>query len=878
MKLQTKIFIFLLPLIVIPISLIGWIAYKRLQFVSQENLKNQMIASITSTQEIIFHKIKSMEDNIVLYSQAKQIENYIFTKNEDQRHSDQLSFLLKLFESYQKIFNDCIEMRILTQDGYEEARLVSIRMKNIKRDEADTPFFQELKKSQSDTYTNFYHNPDINNFNMFVSQKVQFVESAGAINLADDQHTFYLSVTCSLEYIEEVVNKNKFGKNGHIFFTNKNGKILFHSYENMVDTFIARNEFEELKNLVDNPIDITTVKLTNVSYSSIGVSITPNLYLFATIPTQEYESAGRSHWAMIVTGTMLLSLIIIFGTILIIIKLFILTPIVKLNQSIKKVGTGDLNSKIILNRRDEIGILSNRFNNMVEKLQTITYSHDYVDSIIESITDSIFVVDSNGIIKKANKNACKITGYSADQLTIKSILDFFPNDDDFLAKTIRDGARVSNIEKTMVINKAEQYPILLSTSLLVHSKDSKDIICVVHDISDRVKAEQEKIKAHKIAADQSKHALIGRVAGKMAHDFNNVLSIIMGNSELALDDCNDKNIKKTLELIFNQTIRGKNLTKNLVAFAKSQAPKQENFNIADKIEFVTNLLRKDLFKIELTVNNKREHTHIFADPGMIEHSLVNLIQNAIHATSRIDQPKIAIHSYNDQKNVYIEIIDNGCGIPNEYLDSIYEPSFTLKGSNDNTSSYKTGIKGTGYGLANVKKYISQHNGTISVEANIDAGSKFTICLPISKVDIGNNNKISQTPIKEPMHIRKPILVVEDETFISDVQYRILTQTPYFHHVDIAPSGETALKLLKTKNYKLISLDYILSGEMNGMDVYNHIRKINKKVPILFNSGNLEFLESIKQLKHSDNNVDHLPKPCKNKDYLNAIDVMLNKTE
>jgi two-component system cell cycle sensor histidine kinase/response regulator CckA len=126
------------------------------------------------------------------------------------------------------------------------------------------------------------------------------------------------------------------------------------------------------------------------------------------------------------------------------------------------------------------------------------------------------------------------------------------------------------------------------------------------------------------------------------------------------------------------------------------------------------------------------------------------------------------------------------------------------------------------------------------------------------------------------HFENYILLVEDETAIADVQYRILTQDPCNHKVDIANNGQVAMDLFERNKYDLISLDYILPGDINGMDIYNHIRISDKTIPIMFISGNIEFLESIKDLMKKDPYVDHLSKPCQNKDYVNSINKLLEK--
>jgi len=400
------------------------------------------------------------------------------------------------------------------------------------------------------------------------------------------------------------------------------------------------------------------------------------------------------------------------------------------------------------------------------------------------------------------------------------------------------------------------------------------IICVGEDQTQLQQAQAEKIKAIAVAAEARKLALIGQIAGKMAHDFNNILGIIMGVSELSLMDCSDEKINKNLELILNQTIRGRNLTKNLVAFAKPREPKYESFKINETIDRVLNSMKKDLENIDIQVEHGSDMPDMLADSGMIEHILVNLLHNSIHATSRTRQPIIMIRTYCLDKNIHLVIEDNGCGIPREHLKNIYEPSFTLKGSKDVTGAYKADIKGSGYGMANAKKYIEQHNGSISVESAVDSGTKIVISLPVVKNELSIEEK---SEIQNQMVCcKKNILLVEDEQALSDVQYRILTQDPCNHTVDVAKTGQAAMDLFDTNQYDFISLDYILADRMNGVDVYNHIREKNKTVPILFVSGNIEFLESIDDLKQKDMYIDHLPKPCMNVDYINGINRLLGK--
>ncbi|MDZ7761523.1 MAG: PAS domain S-box protein [Desulfovermiculus sp.] len=163
-------------------------------------------------------------------------------------------------------------------------------------------------------------------------------------------------------------------------------------------------------------------------------------------------------------------------------------------------------------------------------------------------------------------------------------------------------------------------------------------------------------------------------------------------------------------------------------------------------------------------------------------------------------------------------------------------------------------------------------GSISVESEPGQGTQVVISLPVIHKELSPSEitEIEQTAF----HFNKHILLVEDEQAISDVQYKILTTEPCYHKVDIAHNGRMAIDLFERNPYDLVSLDYVLPGETNGMDVYRHIRKTNAEIPILFISGNLEFIESIKTLQNQDPRVDHMSKPCPQKEYIQAMDKLL----
>jgi len=511
-------------------------------------------------------------------------------------------------------------------------------------------------------------------------------------------------------------------------------------------------------------------------------------------------------------------------------------------------------------------------------LENIKKNEKKYRQIFNNIQDVYFESGLDGTILEVSPSIERYSQYKKEELIGKSVYDVYTNstDNHKLIESIINKGTLKDYEINFTDKDGTRHLCSMNMELVKNSKGTPiKVVGIFRDISDRKKAEDEKIKIKILAEKHKKLVLVGQVAGKMAHDFNNILGIIMGNAELTLLDCQKPETRETLELIVEQTIRGKNLTKNLVAFAKDQEPKQEFFKINEKIDLVLSLLKKDLEGIELIKEDKTGVPELLADPGMIEHALVNLIQNSIHALSLVEFPRIIVRTYSLDNKICFEIEDNGCGISKENLGNIYEPSFTLKGSKDVTGSYKAGIKGTGYGMSNVKKYVEQHKGSISIESEAGAGTTFKIYFPIIKKELTTKEK--EELKKEIRQFEKYILLVEDEAAISDVQYKILTSEPCHHKVDVAHNGQMAKELFGRNTYDFVSLDYVLPGGINGMDVYHHIRKTNQTVPVMFISGNIEFLESIKELKQKDAYIDHLSKPCQNKDYVNRINELLEKT-
>lgn len=499
-------------------------------------------------------------------------------------------------------------------------------------------------------------------------------------------------------------------------------------------------------------------------------------------------------------------------------------------------------------------------------------SDDRYKILFSQAMDGIFIVDTEGQILVMNDSFAKMHGYgSSQEMAHVSLSDL----------DTPETARMLPIRMQRILNgedirfEVEHYhrdghifPLLVSCNKIMI--DKKPYVMAFHqDITERKQAEE----AQQRLREQEKHVVVGRLAANIAHDFNNIVGIIMGYSHLLLNENLTDAGRVKVNAILESSMRGRDLTKNLTLFARDTEPNLSVFNLNEKINLVLGWLQHEPGDVNVSLNYGSGLENILADEGMFENAMINLIQNSLHAMSKTKKPEMIIRTYAQKHFFYIEIEDNGCGVPDEWKDKIFDPMVSLKGSGDVTNSYRQDIKGNGYGLANVRKWVDKFEGDIKLESAVGKGTRFKIKFPLLKGDLV---KDEVEKIKQHKKIEnKKILVVEDEPLLADILIEVLEA--FNHKIDMAADSEIALGYFEKNVYDAISLDYMLPGGINGLDVYRKIRETNKDIPIIFVSGNFEFMQSVVALKQNDPNMDYLAKPFDNMDYVNKIHEWLAKS-
>ena len=381
-----------------------------------------------------------------------------------------------------------------------------------------------------------------------------------------------------------------------------------------------------------------------------------------------------------------------------------------------------------------------------------------------------------------------------------------------------------------------------------------------------LKDSAEEGKLQRQVAQATKMQAVGQLAGGVAHDFNNILTAVLGHCDLILmrhtpgdSDYDD------IQQIRHNANRAAGLTRQLLAFSRQQTLRPQVLQLPDVVSEVSNLLRRLLGdSMQLVINHGRALGSVRADPGQLEQVIVNLAVNARDAMP--DGGTLTIRTYavgaQDVRRLGAEVLpvgdytaisvtDTGSGIPADVLPKIFEPFFTTK---------EVG-KGTGLGLSTVYGIVKQSGGFIFADSEIGRGTSFVVYLPVFHGE--TSEVVAPPPRQAPQELWGSgwILVVEDEDMVRSVAERALVRQGY--QVRTASNGEEALEILtqvaddeSAENFDLLISDVMMPA-MDGPTMVEHARKRFPDLPILFMSGYAE-----EQLRKSINldNVSFLAKP------------------
>jgi two-component system, cell cycle sensor histidine kinase and response regulator CckA len=504
-----------------------------------------------------------------------------------------------------------------------------------------------------------------------------------------------------------------------------------------------------------------------------------------------------------------------------------------------------------------------------------------LQNILNHMHDLVSLNDLNGNFKFVSASH-KILGYDPGFLIGKNIMEFVHPDD--LPKLS------SVFEKYLVSRKNEgkveyryrcadgSYLFFETIGKFLRDKDgiSKEILFSTRDITEKKLAEKEREKLQSQLNQIQKVESVGRLAGGVAHDFNNMLGVIIGYTELAMEKISsDSSLYNDLAEIITAAKRSTDITRQLLAFARKQTISPIVCDLNEVVESMLKIIRRLIGEnIDLVWLPESGLWRIKIDPAQIDQILANLCVNARDAISGVGKVIIDTENVTLGENycssnagflpgdyVLMTVSDNGCGMTKEILDNIFEPFYTTKGVG----------KGTGLGISTVYGIIKQNNGFINVYSEPGKGSTFKIYLPrYSGETVVTQQEISK---KVPTGHGETILLVEDEPAMMNMGKMMLEKLGY--QVLAANTPGEALRLAgENSDVICLLLTDVIMPEMNGRDLADQIQHLFPNIKTLFMSGYTA--DVIAHHGVLDQGVNFIQKPFSKKDIAVKIKTMLGK--
>jgi len=467
-------------------------------------------------------------------------------------------------------------------------------------------------------------------------------------------------------------------------------------------------------------------------------------------------------------------------------------------------------------------------------LKAFQESEEKYRLLVQNSSEAIFIAQ-DGVIKFPNLLTQRMLGYSAEELATLPFTSHIHKDDmekvvDRYRKRIQ-GLKVPDTYSFRIKNRQGKELWAEINAVLIEWDGKPSTLNFVRNITEHKKLEAQFLQAQKMEA-------VGQLAGGIAHDFNNLLTVINTHSELALMELKEWDpLKEKFEAIHRAGEKAADLTRKLLAFSRHQVGEMKVVDLNRIVEDLEKMLRRIMGEdIQLRTVLSKGLGHIKADPGQIEHTILNLVVNAKDAmpsggtieikTANLQEDEESSNLPPGMKQgnyVMLLVRDTGVGMNPEVKERIFEPFFTTKEKG----------KGTGLGLSTVYGIIKQSGGDVWVSSEPGQGTVFEIYLP--RVD---------EPLQESQKPTNPggllggdetVLIVEDEEGVRKLTRKILSKQGY--KILEAASGGDALLLCEQLNepIHLLLSDVVMPG-INGPELARRIKTLSPGVKVLFMSG------------------------------------------
>ncbi len=446
---------------------------------------------------------------------------------------------------------------------------------------------------------------------------------------------------------------------------------------------------------------------------------------------------------------------------------------------------------------EEISNLFEQFANLEKTESEKRRGLQFYEALVEHSVNPILLLNADCTIKFASPSIQSILGYSAEEVEGQSIFDYLHPEDiargeSQISRVVDNPEQAIPCLKVRIQDKNGELRRIEGLGKNFLAEESiQGIFVSLRDTTDEKEIDDQLLHAQKMEA-------LGHIAGGIAHDFRNILAIIMGATQMLELKPSEDQARQYLNMILSSVKRGTTITERVLAFARAKEPEFQEISGIAYLENIREIAFHTLPKnVRTTVEPYKNDDQIYADPGQLQQVLLNLCINAAHAmpdggdiTLSLQEPSgEMLHKYKpdtDKDFLCITVSDTGIGMDEETLKHVFEPFFTTRDEGD----------GTGLGLSVVYRTIQLHNGWIDIQSEPGKGTVVTIGLPknheLSQKSIPADSKpepntepAPENSNSEPSHL----LVVEDESYIRDLLAEILEAQGY--RVTTVGNGEDA---------------------------------------------------------------------------------------
>ena len=395
---------------------------------------------------------------------------------------------------------------------------------------------------------------------------------------------------------------------------------------------------------------------------------------------------------------------------------------------------------------------------------------------------------------------------------------------------VASGERISG-EITRRRRKDGRLIDLMFSGAPLHEVDGRPrgMVFVIDDVTDRMLADQRVLRAQRMEA-------IGQLTGGLAHDFNNLLTVIIGNLDLAGEQIEgQRGAVECIEAAQGAALRGAELTRRLLAFARQQPLQPAGLDLAERLQDISVLLRRTLGEqVEIVLRAAPDTWPVLADPSQLADAVLNLAINARDAMPGggrlvIETENAPLDESYAEANpdavpgdyVMLALTDTGSGMPAQVLERVFEPFFPTKEAGN----------GTGLGLAQVYGFARQSNGHVKIYSEVGQGTTVRLYLPRAG---GPRAATQAAPSDAAPTGSETILLVEDNEPVRTLLEQQLGELGY--RVTVAESTEAAVRLVRERSLDLLLSDVVMPGGMSGYDLAREARRLVPGLRVLLISG------------------------------------------